>query len=94
MSETRFTPGPWDVRAGRSCLHVVSEDNMMQTGCISFRGNGEANARLIAAAPELYAACKELAALVADEARHSDISTDQQCALELATRALAKADGR
>lgn len=50
-----FTPGPWRVVQGHGCLHAVSADGTFSTGCISFRGNGEANARLIVAAPDLYA---------------------------------------
>jgi hypothetical protein len=53
------TPGPWRVRAGSSCQHVVSADGFFSTGCISFDGRSHANAHLIAAAPELLAELKE-----------------------------------
>lgn len=65
MSESKHTPGPWLVQMewqgepvvalvanpGRS-VYVVSEDGPPR--------NGEANARLIAAAPELLEALKAL----------------------------------
>lgn len=56
-----YTAGPWTVKSsGTMCYHVVSADSFFQTGCISFDGKGLANARLIAAAPELLAALKEI----------------------------------
>ncbi len=54
------TPGPWTVQASPVCYHVVSADRGFETGCIDFDGNGLANANLIAAAPDLLAACKRL----------------------------------
>src|SRR5687767_1632435 len=62
-TKSTFTPGPWHIKTGQSgqgCLHVVSDDNRMHTGCISFDGNGRENARLIAASPELYEALKRM----------------------------------
>lgn len=52
-TKNTYTPGPWKVVRGHNCLHVVSEDTLFSTGCITFNGQGEANARLIAAAPDL-----------------------------------------
>lgn len=46
------------MRNGTSCYHAVSENSQLSTGCISFDGNGLANARLIAAAPDLLEACR------------------------------------
>ncbi len=91
------TPGPWHVKAGQSCQHVVSEDGYFSTGCISFDGQSDANARLIATAPELLAACREVDAFVAiDEKDGSDgLWTDDYRALvEIVRAAIAKAEGR
>lgn len=74
------TPGPWGVKRGQSCLHVVSADDSMHTGCISFSGNGAANARLIAAAPELLSALKLMVEHYGDP-------------LKVARAAIAKAEG-
>jgi hypothetical protein len=52
MSE-KFTPGPWRVVNGdqiRSAIHQIARAWMMRGG------EGKANARLIAAAPDLYEA--------------------------------------
>lgn len=62
-TEQGFTPGPWQVLKGDRCWHVASMDRTFETGCIMFaggEGSGEANARLIAAAPALYEIAQRL----------------------------------
>lgn len=57
------TPGPWNVVRGQFCYHVVGEDGKFSTGCILF-GDGDDpidTANLIAAAPDLLAACEAIA---------------------------------
>lgn len=63
MSETRFTKGPWEIRSdipysnGRVVFHGRWEENV--TVCRLWHSNKdtqEANANLIAAAPEMYEA--------------------------------------
>lgn len=51
------TPGPWKVESGLTYVRVVSEAAPMQINC--FGPRGEANARLIAAAPDLLKAAKK-----------------------------------
>ena len=46
-NEGQFTPGPWHQHG----VYALSHEGMA-------RGEAEANARLVAAAPEPYAACK------------------------------------
>jgi hypothetical protein len=55
------TPGPWRVDGGNICLHVTSADGGFSTGCISWDGNGAANAALIAAAPDLLSVLRAAA---------------------------------
>jgi hypothetical protein len=86
------TPGPWHVRQGSDCLHVVSDDTTMHTGCISFAGNGHANARLIAAAPEMLAALKLIESVYRQNAV-ADVS-EPSSVLDAVQAAIAKADGR
>ena len=62
MSETKFTPGPWEaLDFGGNCL-VVTEMNQHGRESIALFGtHGEkskANARLSAAAPDMYEALK------------------------------------
>jgi hypothetical protein len=59
MSETKWSPGPWklyseDLRGGKYWSVVTAHD--FESIDIHEDENGEANARLISAAPELYEA--------------------------------------
>jgi len=67
LAETAHTPGPWKYHIGRGIdprFHVQTEGGYQivetpKTGiACGIREANEANARLIAAAPELLAACK------------------------------------
>ena len=86
------TPGPWKVQEFSAQTYMIST---FQNGLIAQHVPGEANARLIAAAPELYEAL-EAAYMVLT----SWVPTPQKTRLEehadavtLACAALAKARG-
>lgn len=69
MSDTKHTPGPWKVDATRT-LEGVRDDGKVQLiaaifgvvehGDMRDKTRAEANARLIAAAPELLESCRQL----------------------------------
>lgn len=97
MSETKFTPGPWTTEDfntqrfavyapnGRICQMDITRDSQRAE-------EGQANAHLIAAAPELYEALREvLSAYVPgwDGAEYSDVGGS----VSHARAALAKARG-
>lgn len=100
-----FTPGPWEIRDdytqdhGVICVEHPAWDAidviMPQWSNMDSPEEHQANARLIAAAPDLYDALQEcsfrLAALVAASGDFSDVNAK---ALDAATAALAKAEGR
>ena len=79
MSEPKHTPGPWECHSGGEIKSSTG-----QTLAICAYGTGipldeyHANARLIAFAPDLWAALKEMVA----EASHLDDETDLWAALE------------
>ena len=60
MSETKHTPGPWVVKSARSGFYIESQFDVIVDSLDEFGRYGaiddEANARLIAAAPELLEA--------------------------------------
>ncbi|WP_155820453.1 hypothetical protein [Komagataeibacter europaeus] len=57
MSEENFTPGPWR-RGFKNIGHVTAENGAVIAKCerLTSLYNMQANARLIAAAPDMYAA--------------------------------------
>ncbi len=96
MSEVRHTPGPWTVRGGSMVwsshqygFDVATIDTFTGNAAILPAGQREASARLIAAAPDLLAACKlaldRFQALEdAEEATEADIAA--RCAVQDAIR--------
>lgn len=90
-----FTPGPWEVRKDPSHFHTASSVYECGVDFPSVAEVGgstvvmqEANARLIAAAPDLYAACKDV---VNCYANLSDDALAQ--AVSMCRAALTKATG-
>jgi hypothetical protein len=80
MSEQKFTPGPWryeltDSMEDDEDAFVVMSDECDIAEVVSPGDTAEANARLIAAAPDLLAACKEAYARLGD--RYRDPSHEQ-----------------
>ena len=72
MSEAKvpYTPGPWRIEEFRkgSYLGTARNAGIAREGLVAQHVPGSANARLIAAAPELYEALRDIyAALVIEE---------------------------
>lgn len=71
MSDPKFTPGPWHVGdTNRANQQVFDADSWNVASCTipnRPRGEAEANARLMAAAPDLYEALQECADSLADD---------------------------
>jgi hypothetical protein len=97
MGESKHTPGPWEVESGEAVYVLDKEYGRVCTvnwlrgpfGSFGRRtdAEGHANARLIAAAPDLLAALRALVAKSTD--LHGDWSEEWRKALE----AIAKAEG-
>jgi len=92
---SKHTPGPWvldNAEGGDWFRYVLAEDSQIGRVDLGNRGaisqHGEANARLIASAPEIYAALKDLVYQVQ--------GPDQPAWLCLkdARAAIAKAEGK
>jgi hypothetical protein len=81
---TEPTPGPWKARYNGSCWQIDDEHDAVATTQFCYAPAGEANARLIASAPELYEAL---------EAMIFAHDTIQPMDFEKARAALAKARG-
>ena len=59
MSDTKHTPGPWQVQIVDGVVSVVHEGGFVFDSAFEVdEGPGEADAHLIAAAPDLLAACE------------------------------------
>lgn len=100
MSETKFTPGPWtthaeDLRGGRYYVVAMPTDESWDSIDLREDENGEANAALIAAAPELYEALRELRTFVGEVVLRSPVYDEtpaMRARLDMADAALAKAN--
>lgn len=94
MSKPKFTPGPWrtDCRliGGQIRITQVPNANMTVAQVNGRQGEQEANARLIAAAPELLEALERL--MLSRDASWTG-GHDWEEALDEAAAALAKARG-
>ena len=95
--ETKHTPGPWRVQATGHSFVVEAHTH---TEVISVDANGnpcrwseynEANARLIAAAPELLEALQALLGWEEAEIKHFEATGPDDWIMEIARAAIAKA---
>lgn len=109
MSAAQFTPGPWEVGKNRFLQPVIRARNsyVVATAEVDFGGcerssekddalrTREANARLIAAAPELYEALEVIAGCGAVDVSNTAIVVGNKAnvVLQQAWAALAKARG-
>lgn len=96
MSE--HTPGPWEVVGSRIC--TVANDNERITlaktepgGAFAMSEQQDANARLIAAAPELLAALNAASEWLNDMGCEHE-EPDLTCVVCLVNAAINKAEGR
>lgn len=98
MGENSFTPGPWEARySDRFDNYQIfgpgrrgTRPWICNTKCESVPAHHEGNARLIAAAPELLQALRELVELVDDPANDAD---PEESAISFAKSIIAKAEG-
>lgn len=85
--KSKHTPGPWIAENEVSCIKIWSRSNGRTVlARVGSNDTDEANARLIAAAPELL---RLLGLLVRDTWRNSTLELRHEC-----ERAIAKAEGR
>lgn len=66
MTQAKHTPGPWVVREDARDWAIIGPEPSWVTGVDRRNHNAEANARLIAAAPELLAALEKVRDDLAD----------------------------
>lgn len=103
--KVKHTPGPWHLSSkGDGRTYVEGGDTADDIACLLMdhaQSENNANARLIAAAPDLLAACK---AIIATHPKHhwrigspGSVARmeqeEQEAAIELARAAIAKAGG-
>ena len=86
----KSTPGPWTADEDMGCVWGPDGEPIGTNGRNAVRGNGEgwANARLIAAAPELLAALKALVKPLL-----GNVCPEPACNWCVAIAAIAKAEG-
>lgn len=91
----KHTPGPWNYNEGTRDV-IVSKNgynDVLIAQLYKIGSQHEANARLIAAAPELLEACKAALEVLILTTPKSDKATSHKCAaITLVTIAIAKAE--
>ena len=93
MNETKFTPGPWlfsSYRSGNSV--IVIDGKEFDVATVNYP-NRDANAHLIAAAPELYEALDGLLADITEYQEINNLGGQNNHWQVKAKAALAKARG-
>lgn len=97
MSESKHTPGPWQVEFAHTqqssgIVYWQVHDGSDAIACNQFcvAGNAEANARLVAAAPDLLS----LAYQYRDDLRHPPTQDSRERRLKAIEEVIAKAEGR
>ncbi len=103
--ETKHTPGPWEVEELKRhfdqeylSLHnnfiLIGNENNSIAYIPAIHPEAEANAHLIAAAPEMYEALKRLLAAHDADVKHGSlIALGNSAAADQARAAIAKAQG-
>lgn len=88
--KTQHTPGPWIIESGVGFYSIICRDGGKYDGATIAHEvcNGEANANLIAAAPDLLEACK-LA-----EANLAPAYSSDHLVMKSLRVAIAKAEGK
>tara|TARA_R100001086_G_scaffold248358_1_gene185101 strand:- start:3414 stop:3695 length:282 start_codon:yes stop_codon:yes gene_type:complete len=91
--KTKHTPGPWKIETYHGCLFKIERDGELDEYP---ERRTEADARLIAAAPEMLRECKYALEFLKDWAKVNECAHDQgyqnfKFRLE---RAIAKAEGK
>lgn len=81
----RFTPGPWRAGAVGGVYRWVDSPAGDIADVCDFNGDGAANAALISAAPDLYAALQKI---------HANAAESAEWIRNVTSAALAKAEGR
>lgn len=91
MGSAKHTPGPWKV-SGHMVRTECETSWPVASCCYGTAAQSDANARLIAAAPELLAACDAMLNAIAD---NTDIGFDVDLneAMRAARAAIVKAKG-
>lgn len=89
----KHTKGPWNVEidsvSGKKTQIKVGEQRIASLNFATDKGNVEANAALIAAAPELLGACKEALKALTGEGLN-----DGENAVSMLEGAIRKTEGR
>jgi hypothetical protein len=95
----QHTPGPWVVVAGnqRRAVRVCAKSETISVATVHSLTDQDANARLIAAAPDMLAALREYDAYMSRFYRDTDggpMSEPNRASWKAARAAIARAEGR
>jgi hypothetical protein len=97
MKNSKHTPGPWELSdCGERVIGQADQDEIHEVANLTNTLNHEANARLIAAAPELLEALRELAVQLTEQNSTGSLKLNLKVSRALAASVgvIDKAEGR
>lgn len=92
-NETKHTPGPWQANKWAPGYSISAPDSQYTVCNLSDCNNAEANARLIAAAPDMLEACQQIINDSDMDAIHGAGRSVTHDAIDKVRAAIAKARG-
>ena len=96
--ETKHTPGPWTYSKGQGLYEqryvIDSEPGRALAVCAGFEPRNEANARLIAAAPELLALMQDVLPILESMDHQREEGDEPMPLIDQVRATIAKATGK
>ncbi len=96
---SKHTPGPWEIapskRSDNYCIYAIDRQyGIGEAWNLNGESQNEANARLIAAAPDMLAALRYVEMRCVSDAAYPHSSIEDRRMRDLVVAAIARAEGR
>lgn len=89
----KHTPGPWHISDNGEEFGIYPPDGISPIGFVDYGNSGDANAKLIAAAPDMLATLKSVRSAIVEKAPDTLWADLIGTAVDVIDAAIAKAEG-